>query len=87
MFGVTLDQLRATHSTGDLMGVTLQARGRGFCVVADYRSGARAVLGRYSDLQPRTFLDAGRALRLLRDIGLGTAKVEMTEWTPEREAV
>ena len=66
MHSMTLEQLRATHETGGLAAVTLEAHGKGFYLVADSRSGGRVVLVRYSDRKPRLFVEPGTALKLLR---------------------
>ena len=45
----------------------------------------RVVLVRYSDRKPRLFVEPGTALKLLREIGFGTAKVNMAGWQPDQQ--
>ena len=43
------------------------------------------MLVRYSDRKPRLFVEPGTALKLLREIGFGTAKVNMAGWQPDQQ--
>jgi len=87
MHSMTLEQLRATHETGGLAAATLKAEGKDFYIVADSRSGGRVVLVRYSDRKPRPFAEPGTALKLLREIGFGSVKVDMAAWQPDQKQV
>lgn len=82
---MTLEKLRITHETGGIASVTLQAQGKNFYVMADIRTGARAVLVRSSDRQPRAFAQPGTALKMLHEIGVGSVKVDMSAWEASQE--
>ena len=78
MQSMTLEQLRTTHEAGGLAAAQIVGQGRVFVVTADARAGGRVVLVRHSDRQPRTFSDAGTALKLLRDVGFATVTAAKT---------
>ena len=84
MHNMTLEQLRATHEMGGIADVTHEAHGKGFYLVAHSRAGGRVVLVRYSDRKPRVFVEPNTALKMLREIGLNTAKVNMAGWQPDQ---
>lgn len=87
MQSMTLEQLRTTHEAGGLAGAQIVGQGRVFVVTADARAGGRVVLVRHSDRQPRTFSDAGTALKLLRDVGFATVTADMAAWRPEQAEI
>ncbi|HBI9827810.1 TPA: hypothetical protein LAF97_004970, partial [Escherichia coli] len=70
-----------------LAGAQIVGQGRVFVVTADARAGGRVVLVRHSDRQPRTFSDAGTALKLLRDVGFATVTADMAAWRPEQAEI
>ena len=53
--------------------------------VQEVSADGRVVLVRYSDRKPRLFVEPGTALKLLREIGFGTAKVNMAGWQPDQQ--
>ena len=83
MQSMTLEQLRTTHEAGGLAAAQIVGQGRVFVVTAD----GRVVLVRHSDRQPRTFSDAGTALKLLRDVGFATVTADMAAWRPEQAEI
>lgn len=87
MQSMTLEQLRTTHEDGGLAAAQIVGQGRVFVVTADARAGGRVVLVRHSDRQPRTFSDAGTALKLLRDVGFATVTADMAAWRPEQAEI
>lgn len=87
MQSMTLEQLRTTHEAGGLSAAQIVGQGRLFLVTADARAGGRIVLVRHSDRQPRTFSDAGTALKLLRDVGFASVTADMAGWRPEQAEI
>lgn len=87
MQSMTLEQLRTTHEAGGLAAAQIVGQGRVFVVTANARAGGRVVLVRHSDRQPRTFSDAGTALKLLRDVGFATVTADMAAWRPEQAEI
>ncbi|EMP3151663.1 hypothetical protein WDX82_005120 [Salmonella enterica] len=87
MQSMTLEQLRTTHEAGGLSAAQIVAKGRQFLVTADARAGGRIVLVRHSDRKPRTFSDAGTALKLLREVGFASVTADMTGWQPAQAEI
>ena len=79
---LTLDQLRTSAETGAVLGVTLRANGAGFFLCAETRRG-EATLITTRDKKPRRFIDSGKALRLLQELGIEKASVNLTHWRPD----
>jgi len=75
---LSLDQLRAATQAGGIVGVTLKAEGGTFVVAIATRKGDDGVLVTTRTKQLRRFIDLRRAIRLLREIGITTVKVDAT---------
>ncbi|MCF3643333.1 hypothetical protein LXM94_25605 [Rhizobium sp. TRM95111] len=67
---------------GGFTAAQIIGQGGTFVVTADARAGERVVLVRHSDKKPRCFIDAGTALKLLRDVGFGVVSAELAAWQP-----
>ncbi|MDB5429338.1 MAG: hypothetical protein JWP35_454 [Caulobacter sp.] len=80
---LTLDQLRAAGAAGGIASVTLRAEGADFYVRVVTANGGERVLVKTRSREPRGFADPRRALLLLREAGVDTARVEAGAWTPE----
>ena len=85
MISMTLEQLRATTSAGGVTGVTLKGQGGGFVIEIATRSGHGAVLAKARSTEPRRFGNPASALLVVRDIGLGTVSVDVTDWDPDQK--
>jgi predicted transcriptional regulator len=80
---LTLEQFRATVEAGAVMTITLKAHGAAFAVQAETRRG-EAVLVDSRRKEPRMFTDPRKAMMLLRDMGIRSAKMDATSWQPEQ---
>lgn len=87
MISMTLEQLRATTSAGGVTGVTLKGEGGGFFIEIATRSGQEAVLAKARSTEPRRFGNPASALLVIREVGLGTAQVDVTHWDPAQKEV
>lgn len=85
MISMTLEQLRTTTSAGGVTGVTLKGQGGGFVMEIATRSGQGAVLAKARSTEPRRFGNPASALLVVRDIGLGTVSVDVTDWDPDQK--
>lgn len=86
MQSMTIEQLRAANSAGDVSGVTLKGQGGAFLVQIATRSGAGAVLSKARSTEPRRFGNPLAALNVLRDIGITVGQFDASEYDPaERE--
>jgi hypothetical protein len=79
---LTLDQLRAAGAAGGIASVTLRAEGADFYVRVLTVNGGERVLVKTRSREPRGFADPRKALMLLREAGVDTARVEAEAWTP-----
>lgn len=80
---LTLEQFRATVEAGGVLAVTLKAQGAAFALQAETRRGD-AVLVDSRRKQPRMFVDPRKAMLLLRDLGIRSAKLDADAWRPEQ---
>jgi hypothetical protein len=80
---MTLSQFRAAVAAGGVLSVTLRAQGGAFEVQAETRRGD-AVLIDTRHKAPRRFLDPRRALMLLRELGIRSARLDAEDWRPEQ---
>jgi len=87
MQSLTLDQFKATVSAGGIAGVTLKAQGGGFFVEIATRAGTHAVLTKARSTQPRRFGTPTSAMLVLKELGIGSAKVDFTRWDPDQKEV
>lgn len=85
LHSMTLEQLRATASAGGVTGVTLKGQGGGFLIEIATRSGQDAFLAKARSTEPRRFGNPASALLVVRDVGLGTAQVDVTQWDPDQK--
>lgn len=85
MNSMTLEQLRATTTAGGVAGVTLKGMGGGFVIEIATRSGQDVFLAKARSTEPRRFGNPASALLVVRDLGLGTARVDVTEWDPDQK--
>jgi hypothetical protein len=79
---LTLDQLRSTHATGAVLGITLRAVGPSFEIEVETRGGP-AVLVTTRAKEARHFADPRKALLLLRELGINEARIDSHHWRPE----
>jgi hypothetical protein len=79
---MTLEQLRAAHAAGGVLGVTLKGEGGGFRVEIQTRSGDRSVLCKARSTQPRMFGNPATALHVLLDIGIAGGEFDASQWDP-----
>lgn len=79
----TLDQFRALTESGGIIGVTLRGEGGAFHIEAETLRG-EAILVPQRGNNPRRFTDPRRALTLLREIGIGEARIDARNWHPEQ---
>jgi hypothetical protein len=79
---MTVEQLRATHRAGGIASVTLKAEGGAFIVAVATRSGEKGVLITTRAKTPRRFRDPGKAMLLLREMGIVTAQIDASRWKP-----
>lgn len=82
---MTLEQLRATTSSGGVKGVTLKGQGNGFFIEIATRSGQGAYLAKARSSEPRRFGNPASALKVLRDIGIVVAQIDATNWDPNQK--
>lgn len=80
---LTLEQFRATVEAGGVLTVTLKAEGGAFALQAETRRGD-AVLVDSRRKQPRMFVDPRKAMLLLRNLGIRSAKLDAGAWLPEQ---
>jgi len=85
MQSMTLEQLRAAANAGGVTGVTLKGQAGGFLIEVATRSGQNAVLSKARSTEPRHFGNPSSALVLLRDVGIATAQIDITNWDPEQK--
>ena len=85
MNSMTLEQLRATTSAGGVTGVTLKGQGGGFVIEIATRSGQEAFLAKARSTEPRRFGNPASALLVVRDMGLDTIRVDVTDWDPDQK--
>lgn len=86
---LTLEQLRKTHETGAVQGVTLRAEGASFEVQIETLRGVFALVkARRSSAaaEVRRFADPRKALLLLRGLGIQEAHIDGTAWRPADQA-
>jgi hypothetical protein len=79
---ITVEQLRAAHRAGGIASVTLTADGGAFVVALATRGGDKAVLITMRGKAPRRFRDPGKAMLLLRGLGIVTARIDASRWKP-----
>jgi hypothetical protein len=79
---LTVEQLRAAQQTGGVASVTLKAEGGAFLVAVSTRNGGKGVLITTRAKTPRRFRDPRKAMLLLRQLGIVTARVDTTRWNP-----
>jgi hypothetical protein len=82
MLSMNLEQLRAAVSAGGVAGVTLRARGDNFYVEIATRSGQGAMLARVRGPEPRCFVNPRSGLGMLKDAGVISVTVDLSEWEP-----
>lgn len=80
---LTLEQFRATHSSGGVLSVTLKAEGAGFEMQIETRRGLAMLVKARSKEETRRFADPRKALMLLRDLGIREARIDSQRWRPE----
>ncbi|MGD6583420.1 hypothetical protein VWW93_22975, partial [Xanthomonas citri pv. citri] len=85
MNSMTLEQFRATTSAGGVKSVTLKGQGGGFFIEISTRSGQDAFLAKARSTEPRRFGNPTSALVVLRDVGIGTAQIDATQWDPDQK--
>lgn len=86
---LTLEQLRKTHETGAVQGITLRAEGGSFKVQVETLRGVFALVkARRSSAaaEVRRFADPRKALLLLRELGIQEAHIDGTDWRPADQA-
>lgn len=79
---MTLDQLRAAHASGGITSATLVADGSDFLITVETQSGQSGQLILTRRPEPRRFPDAGKAIALLKEIGILVGRFDTTAWTP-----
>ena len=84
MLSMTLEQLRAMASAGDVTGVTLKGQGSGFLMEIATRSG-EVVLCKARSSEPRRFGNPNSAMTVLRAIGITIAQLDATDWSPRQK--
>jgi len=82
MHSMNLDQLRAAVSAGGVAGITLRAQGDNFYVEIATQSGQDAMLARVRGPEPRCFVNPRSGLGMLRDAGVTTVTVDISQWEP-----
>lgn len=87
MHSMTLDQFRATANAGGVTGVTLKGQGGGFFLEISTRSGQDAILSKARSTEPRRFGNPVSALIVLRELGIAVAKLDATNWDPDRKDI
>ena len=80
---LTLEQLRATAQAGGVTSITLKAEGGTFLVTVATRSGTEGILVTTRTKEKRRFADPRKAMLLLREMGIATAQIETSHWTPD----
>lgn len=85
MQSMTLEQLRATVSTGGVVGVTLKGHGGGFFLKIATRSGHDAILSKARSTEPRRFGSPTSALGVLRELGIAVVQLDATDWNPDQK--
>ena len=83
MQNFTLEQFRATHCAGAVLGVTLKADGAAFELQIETRRGVAKLVKARNRSEPRRFVDVRKALLLLREIGISQARIDSLQWRPE----
>jgi len=81
---LTLEQLRATARAGGVASVTLKAEGGAFLVTVATRSGGDGLLITTRAKEPRRFADPRKAMLLLREMGIATARFDTSHWHPDK---
>jgi len=79
---MNLEQLRAAVDSGGVEGVTLRAQGDCFVVRIATKSGQDHMLARVRGPQPRSFVNPRSGLGMLRQAGVVSVNVDLTEWQP-----
>ena len=88
MQSLTLDQFKATVRAGGVTGVTLTAQGSGFYMEIGTRGSREpVVLTKARSTEPRRFGSPTSAMQVLKDIGIGTAKMDFSRWDPDQKEV
>ncbi len=87
MQNMTLEQLRATTSAGDVKSATLKGQGDGFFIEIATRSGQSAFLTKARSAEPRRFGNPASALLVLRDVGITIAQLDATQWRPNEKGM
>jgi len=85
MQSMTLEQLRAAISAGDVIGITLKGQAAGFLVEIATRSGRDAFLAKARSIEPRRFGNPASAMIVLRDLGVVVAQIDITNWDPDQK--
>lgn len=87
MQNMTLEQLRAAHEAGGVLGVTLKAQGGGFFVEIATRASSGILLAKARSHEPRRFGNPVSALILLRNIGIVAGAFDASQWNPGEKDV
>lgn len=82
MMRITLEQLRAANAMGGVAEVTLKAEGGSFFVRMTPLRGDDRLLVKTRGHQPRAFANPAKAIAVLHDIGILSARLDMADWLP-----
>lgn len=85
MQAMTVEQLRAAHQAGGVLGVTLKGQGAGFLVHINTRSGTDAVLAKARSNEPRRFGNPLSALNVLLELGITVGQFDASEYDPNQQ--
>ena len=83
MQNFTLEQFRASHAAGGVLGVTLKAAGAAFEMQIETRRGIVKLVKARDRCEVRRFVDVRKALLLLRELGITEVRVDSLQWRPE----
>ena len=83
MHNLTLAQLKTAHESGGIVSASVVADGPAFQISLETQNGQAARLVLTRSQQARMFRDPGKALALLRDIGILVGRFDTSGWTPE----
>jgi hypothetical protein len=86
MQSLTLDRLRSVSVAGGLTDVTLRAQGGDFFVVVTTRTGEGGMLVKTRAGTPRAFSDPAKAIAVLHGIGIVSAHIDTSSWSPAQAA-
>lgn len=86
MINLNLEQFRTLVESGGVLSVTLQGVGKDFGVKIETRRGDAVLIGTNTKKQ-RTFADPRKALLMLRELGVRTAKIDAESWNPEQSGI